>query len=445
MENTQWPIVNRFEAFNDSLTMSGNAIGVFNKYLESLGDSYYFRFGGLKKTLVTADPKIIEHILQKNYKNYIKSDIQTKKMGQFLGDGLLTSHGPHWLTQRRIIQEGFKKDKLKSYLSKMEETVEHNLKNLEADSLNSVDLAKFLTVVSFEMVMTTLFTQRINQAELNHIAYTIHTVQKYILKQIVQPYTSLWSKISSEYSCHQKKRAEADRIILNIIRNRKQSEDSTADILDILLQARYEETGTGMTEQQVLMESMQLIVAGHETSSTSLLWTIYLLTQHPEVYSMVKAELDSMDEISMESLMGLTYTTQVIQESMRMYPPFWMIDRQALNDDHVEGYSIQKGTMVLIYTYGIHHSEKYWQQPDVFNPDRFSGTNPKKESPFTYLPFGAGPKGCIGGNYAMLQMLILLKRIVSTFDISLEKKVVELSPYIILKPKEKILFNLTPR
>ena len=200
-----------------------------------------------------------------------------------------------------------------------------------------------------------------------------------------------------------------------------------------------------MTEQQVLMESMQLIVAGHETSSTSLLWTIYLLTQHPEVYQKVKAELDSMNEISMENLMILTYTKQLIQESLRMYPPFWMIDRQALEDDEVEGCMIKKGTMVLIYIYGIHHSEKHWQHPDIFNPERFSGTNPKKESPFTYLPFGAGPKGCIGGNYAMLQMLTILKKLVSKFEISLAKKEVELSPFIILKPKDKILYNLTSR
>lgn len=193
------------------------------------------------------------------------------------------------------------------------------------------------------------------------------------------------------------------------------------------------------------MESMQLIVAGHETSSTSLLWTIYLLSQHPEAYRKVKAELDNLEEISMDSLMDLTYTVLVIQESLRMYPPFWMIDRQAIADDEVEGYKIKKGTMVLVYIYGIHHSEKYWQQPDTFDPERFSGVNPKKESPFTYLPFGAGPKGCIGGNYAMLQMLVILKKVLSKFDISLDKKSVELAPFIILKPKEKILFNLTPR
>ena len=204
MQDTLLPIVNRFEAFSDSLTMSGNAIGVFNKYLEKLGDSYYFQFGGLKKALVTTDLKITEHILQNNYKNYSKSDIQTDKMGRFLGDGLLTSHGPHWLTQRRIIQEGFKKDRLKTYLHGMEDTIERNLKNLEADSLKNFDLATFLTVVSFEMVMTTLFTQRISQAELNHIAHTIITVQKYILKQIVQPYTIPWTTMTGEYSRHQK-------------------------------------------------------------------------------------------------------------------------------------------------------------------------------------------------------------------------------------------------
>ncbi|MFN8354494.1 MAG: cytochrome P450 [Spirosomataceae bacterium] len=443
MPQIDFPLVNRIDAFKDSFIMSENAIGVFNNYLTKLGGAYYFPFGGIKKGLVITDPHIIEHVLLTNYKNYKKSDIQNKKMGAFLGDGLLTSHGSYWLTQRRIIQEGFKKDKLKSYLQNMDSILDRRLNNIAPTQLQDFDLATFLTHVAFEMVMGSLFTHNLKEDELNQITYTIITVQKYILDQIIQPYLIPFTKISGVYSNLQRNRRNADNILLKIIKNRKQSNVAANDMLDILLKARYDETGEGMTEEQILMESMQLIVAGHETSATALFWTFYLLTQHQDIYCKVKKELDGCEEITTESLMKLTYCVQVIQEALRIYPPFWMIDREAINDDYVSGYKIRKGTMLLIYIYGIHNNDKFWSQPDKFNPERFSSMNPKKETPFTYLPFGAGPKGCIGGNYATIQMLIILKKMLSKFNISANSKITSLEPLIMLKPKNKIYFTLT--
>ncbi|MBL7793637.1 MAG: cytochrome P450 [Saprospiraceae bacterium] len=440
------PSVHRFQGFWDSLNMSENPIRVFSRYLDKLGSSYYFPFGGIKQALVTTDPLLIEHVLQKNYKNYGKSEIQTKKMGQFLGDGLLTSHGSYWLTQRRIIQEGFKKDRLQSYLQGMEEIVSRNLIALGAQTNTSTNLDTFLKKVTFEMVMGSLFSERIDPKDLQTVAYTIGAVQKYILNQIVQPYLTPWTKISGEYSQHQRNRELSDQVIRSIIQNRKGQYHPQADILDILLQVKYQETGKGMTDSQILQESMQLIVAGHETSSTVLLWTIYLLTQHPEIYEKVKSELEGLSNISMESLSTLTYTLQVLQEAMRLYPPFWMIDREALADDEVGGIRIDKGTMVLVYIYGVHHSSEYWEDPDSFNPNRFHGGNPKKETPFTYLPFGAGPKGCIGGNYATLQMLVILKKLLAAYEITFTGgKNVGIAPLIMLKPKEELFFNLKER
>ena len=441
------PKVSRIRSFSESLRMKSNPILIFSKHQKILGNTYYYHLGGVKKALITSSPVIIEHVLQKNYKNYSKSEIQKKKMGHFLGDGLLTSHGAYWITQRRIIQEGFKKDKLKSYIQTMDRIVLDTMEKIKAEArLRPIDLNKYLRQVTFEMVMGTLYSDSLSEVELNKIGNTISTIQKFILKQIVQPYLNFWYKFTGELERHEKQRESADKIIFDVIQKRNQSSNNYSDLLQTLIDARYKETGLGMTEKQILMESMQLIVAGHETSSTALSWTIYLLMQNQEAFKIVRQEMEALNENELPDLEDLSkfeYTMQVIDEALRLYPPFWMLDRESIEDDEIEGYKIPKGTMVLIYLYGLHHSNKFWEKPEIFDPARFQRANKVNHVPYSYIPFGAGPKGCLGGNYATLQMLIILQRLLKKFDLSLDTQETVISePLIILKPKGNIYYNI---
>jgi cytochrome P450 len=440
------PEVKRLSAFFDSVHMSKNPVSVFHKYQLQHGPNYKFHFGGIKPAIVTTSPDVIQHILQKNYTNYHKSEIQLKRLGHFLGDGLLTSHGKYWLTQRRIMQEGFKKDKLKSFSSVMNGIVESYCAKLN-HSINDqpVEISSFLKNMTFEMVMGTLYSNSIDQQELSYIGNTISNTQEFIIRQIVQPYMHGWFRLGGELKKHEMAREASDEIIMRIVKNRRNGDGKATDMLQTLLDVKYKETGTGMTDKQVLMESMQLIVAGHETSSTALTWILYLLAEHPESFNKVRDELIAQSAKGLpdiEDLSGYEYTIKVIEESLRLYPPFWMIDRQALEDDAAGDVKIPKGTTLLVFIYGLHHSKAYWDEPEIFNPERFDKINMQKHLPFTHIPFGGGPRGCIGGKYALLQMLIILAHLFSNYDMSLSYPgKIDIGPLVILRPRGKVFFN----
>ncbi len=433
-------------SFFDSKKMMNNPVEIFTKYTRLLGDTYSFHFGGVKPAMVTSNPDIIQHVLQKNYTNYQKSEIQVKRLGHFLGPGLLTSHGKYWLTQRRLIQEGFKKDKLVTYTKIMEQVVSEAFEEIDKKADEQVlDIASFMKELTFKMVMRTLFSNSLNEKELKTIGYSITTVQQFILKTIVQPYLNPWFKVSGILRKYENLTKESDKIIMGIVKNRRKIKEPNPDMLQTLLNAKYDETGTGMTDEQIQMESMQLIVAGHETSSTGLSWILYLLTQHPDSFKKVKEEINNLTDtgFDIKQYDKLEYTIQVIEESLRLYPPFWMVDRVSMEDDEVMGYVIPKNTTVLVFIHGVQHSSEYWEDPEKFNPDRFNKRKAKKHQPFTQIPFGGGPRVCIGGNYAMQQMLLILTKMIRRYDISLAQyDPVEIGPMLILRPKGKMNMNL---
>jgi cytochrome P450 len=202
-----------------------------------------------------------------------------------------------------------------------------------------------------------------------------------------------------------------------------------------------------MSDELVLSESMQLLVAGHETSSNALSWMFYLLSSRPDCLEKVQQEFDSVlgdAPLSASDVPRFEFVTQVIQEALRLYPPFWMIDRMAVADDLAGDVAIPRGSMVIVFVYGAHHAPKYWQNPEEFDPDRFTKANEKLQPPFTYLPFGGGPRGCIGGNYAMLQILMILSVLLRRYDFQLSPgQTIEARPMVILRPKHGIRMNFT--
>ena len=216
------------------------------------------------------------------------------------------------------------------------------------------------------------------------------------------------------------------------------------DLLQTLMDARYSD-GEGMSDELVLSESMQLLVAGHETSSNGLSWILYLLSTRPDCLEKVRQEIDSVlgdAPLSFSAVPNLIFTTQVIQEALRLYPPFWMIDRMAVADDRIGDTAIPAGSMVIVSVYGAHHAPRYWPDPETFDPERFA--KGKVNTPFTHLPFGAGPRGCIGANYAMLQILMILSDLLRKYDFELTPgQAIEARPMVILRPKHGIRMTFT--
>ena len=291
-------------------------------------------------------------------------------MGHFLGKGLLTTHGEAWRTQRRLIQKGFDRKQLEALSSIMQDSLAESLQDFEREARSgSVDIYPHLMKMTFSMVARSLFGAKLKDEDIDLVSHTICTVQEFIVRQTLQPYMNPWFAVSGDLRKHEEMRARADSILMAYIKQRRHQEPGH-DLLQTLMDARYSD-GEGMSDELVLSESMQLLVAGHETSSNALSWLFYLLSTHPDCLEKVRQEFDSMlgdAPLSYTDVPRFEFTAQVIQEALRLYPPFWMIDRMAVADDRAGDVAIPRGSTVIVFVYGAHHAPRYWQNPESFRP-----------------------------------------------------------------------------
>jgi len=426
--------------------MARNPVQVLSNYTALRGDTFRFYFGGVKEAIVTTNPAVIQHVLKTNSENYHKSEIQVKRMGHFLGKGLLTTEGEAWRTQRRLIQTGFERKQLEVLSSIMQDSLADSLRDFDRQArIGPVDIYPLTMKITFGMVGRSLFGARLKEQDVDLISLAISTVQEFMVRQTIQPYLNPWFAVSGELRRHEEMRTRAFGILLDYIRRRRE-EAPGHDLLQILMDARYSD-GHGMDDELVLSESMQLLVAGHETSSNALSWLLYLLSSRPDCVDRVRQEFDSVlgeKPLSYSDVSKFEFTTHVILEALRLYPPFWMVDRMALADDRAGDLAIPRGAMVVVFIYGVHHSSRYWENPESFQPERFTKVKEKLHTPFTHLPFGAGPRGCIGGNYAMLQILMILSVLLRKYDFRLVPgQTIEARPMVILRPEHGIRMTFT--
>ena len=426
--------------------MVRNPVEVLSRYSELFGDTFKLYLGGLKEAIVTTNPAVIQHVLKTNAENYQKSDIQVKRMGHFLGKGLLTTHGEAWRTQRRLIQKGFDRKQLEALSAIMQGSLAESLRDFDRQiGCGAVDIYPHMMKMTFAMVAKSLFGAQLKDEDIDLVSHTICTVQEFIVRQTLQPYMNPWFEVSGELRRHEDMRVRADGILMTYIQQRRNQEPGH-DLLQTLMDARYSD-GEGMSDQLILSESMQLLVAGHETSSNALSWLLYLLSSRTDCLERVRQEFDSVlgdAPLSYSDVPKFEFATQVIQEALRLYPPFWMVDRMAVADDRVADLAIPRGSTIIVYVYGAHHAPRYWPDPESFDPERFTKANEKLHTPFTYLPFGAGPRGCIGGNYAMLQILMILSALLRRYDFQLSPgQTIEARPMVILRPKHGIRMTFT--
>jgi cytochrome P450 len=440
------PAVSRWRSFADSHAMASNPVQVLTKYNEAFGDTFRFYLGGIKEAIVTTDPSVIQHVLKTNAENYRKSEIQVKRMGHFLGKGLLTTEGEAWKTQRRLIQKGFDRKQLDALSIIMQDSLAHSLSDFDEQIRSGpVDIYPQLMRITFAMVARSLFGARLKNEDIDLVSHTISTVQEFIVRQTLQPYLNPWFSVSGQLRKHEQMRSSADAVLMEYIKRRR-NEAPGHDLLQTLMDARYTD-GKGMSDDLVLSESMQLLVAGHETSSNALSWMLYLLSSQSDCLERVRQEFDDVlgdAPLGHADVPKFVFTTQVIQEALRLYPPFWMVDREAIADDRVGDVVISAGSMVIVHVYGAHHAPKHWPAPETFDTDRFIKGSEKLREPFTYLPFGAGPRGCIGNHYAMLQILMILSELLRRYDFQIVPgQTIEARPMVILRPKHGIRMTFT--
>lgn len=447
---THIPHIPRWKTALLSFKMAKDPLPYINHFL-SEQPTVQLYLGGLYKMILTRDPDFVQHILQKNHRIYKKSEVHFDKIRHFLGRGLLTSEGDYWLQQRRLIQPGFHKKRLEGLLLLMDRVAGDFLDRMDEEikAQPEVDMYEKMQELTFRIIANSIFSTDLKEEELHKLSESITRLQAFIIRQIRQPYLNRWFRLSGQVRIHEELRDEGNAITMSYIQARRQNPGDHSDLLQMLLDARYEDTGEGMTDQQLIDESNILFVAGHDTSANALSWSWYLLSQHPEVLEKVREEVRThltSARPTFDQIARLTYTEQVLEESMRLYPPAWTTNRVAKEDDEFKGIKIQKGTTFATYIYGVHHSPELWDEPEAFRPERFAKEKKKDHHPFAFLPFGGGPRLCIGNNFAMMEMKLILARMVNRYDVKLvEGQEVKPLPLITLRPENGIRMRVNRR
>ena len=400
--------------------------------MESNCNSFSIKPFFTKRIVLTRDAQMAREILQKKHKSFEKSKLQTHNLSKYIGYGLLTATGQYWLQQRRLIQPAFHKEKINGLLQIISNTIEEEVSSFQTKT--SLDLYSLMNTLAFKIIAKSLFNFSADPKTLSRLQVIIEALQQFIVKEIRQPHKKLWYHLSGQMKSNMAMVKESRDIINDIIEERRASKEFHDDLLDMLLSAQYED-GSYMTNEQLIDEILILFVAGHETTANALTFTLFLLANNQEELKKATEEAKRFDlgDLSIKSFSGLQYIKQCIDESMRLYPPAWITDRVCLQDESVGEYHFKKGTMIGVSIYEMHHHEDYWEAPEKFMPNRFSEENKKKIAPF-YMPFGAGPRLCIGNNFAMFEMQLTLQSILSKYNIETDKSTIDINPLITLKP-----------
>ena len=403
-----------------------NPISTMQESMSRFNGTYTVNMG-MMRIIATQNPGLIDHVLKSNHRNYQKSEIQTDYLGKFIGKGLLTANGDYWLKQRRLIQPGFHTDKIKALYSNIKNTVDNFLSTLPT---GIVDVYPLMHKLAFDIVINSLFTIDVPAAQRKQLADFISDVQDYVIREVRNPHKRWWFRLSGELKSNLDKAAGARNVIRDLIRQRKMDQHRHDDLLDMLLDARYEDTGEPMNEQQVIDEILILLIAGHETTANALSWTLYLLAHHRDEQRKARQSSTSLE---LQQIVRNEVLNNVISESMRLYPPAWISDRVALEDDEYGDFFIPKGTVIVIFYYGLHRDAGAWSDALSFKPSRFSKDN-ARDIKKIYYPFGSGPRLCIGNNFAMAEMAIFLQSFVEMFEVEPGDVEPDIMPLVTLRP-----------
>lgn len=442
------PVVSRLQGLAETRQLLKDATAVLSRHASLHGGAFYYYLGGVRRVLVVTDPLVLRHMLKDNWQNYPKSALQRRRMGEFLGPGLLTDHGEEWRRKRRTLQKAFGPGRMEEHATLMDAALVPALANFDRRAaIGPIDLGRELTRLTFATTTRALFSLEMTDHEVEQISDGILAVQEFIVRGIVRPYLQPWWRLTREHTRHIAIRRGGDAILKRYIK--AQDSRATGNLFAILLAAPLGPGAQQLSEQQILNEALQILVAGHETSSIALSWIIWLLATNSAELALVSDEMRRVvgtRPVRAADLARLPITTRAIEESLRLYPPFWMVDRVACANDNAAGVPIAAGTTVIAFIHGAHHSTSYWREPEHFLLTRSYDFDREVDHGYRYLPFGAGPKSCIGAGFAMLQMIIVLNALLKRYHLHVVNgSAVRPEARIILRPRGGILVNAIPR
>lgn len=409
------------------------------------GDLVSFKLG-TQQTYLLNHPDLFKDVLVAHSYKFMKG-FGLQRAKQIFGEGLLTSEGEFHKRQRRLLQPAFHRDQVRSFGAVMTSCAAAMRDRWQPQ--RQVDTAEEMRRLTLAIVTKTLFHADVD-AEATEIGQALTTAIE-LFGTSLRPFADLLFRLPLPSTLRFKKSlAHLNACIYRIINERRASGKDYGDLLSMLLHAEEAEGGGGgMTDQQVRDEAITLFLAGHETTANALAWTWYLLAKHPQVEDQLHKEVDKVLASrlpTVDDLPALTYTRMVFAESMRCFPPAWIIARMAIEEHALSGYRIKPGSYLLMSPYLIHHDVRYYRDPFEFNPDRWSPDNANRQPPFTYLPFGAGPRICLGESFAWMEGILLIATFVQRWHMRLvPEHPIEPQPLITLRPRHGIPMVLEPR
>ena len=406
---------------------------------EEYGPVSRLRVGPYKMYLV-AHPDLVRQVLVSQVDNFPKSRLDQRFLGKFLGRGLLLSNGDFHRRQRALIQPAFHARRIEAYGRTM---VDYTRRMLDAWSPGQVlDVDHEMMRLTMFIVAKTLFDADVS-ATAERAGEAIQTLQEAANVELNRSFAMpMWIPTANNRR-FRRARSVVDEVILGIIAQRRASAtngqvEDTGDLLSMLLLAK-DEDGRAMNDQEIRDEAVTLFAAGHETTSNATAWTWYFLSQNPDVEARLHAEVDAVLDgrpPTVADLKNLTYTEMVLKESLRLRPPAWALAaRTVLEDTEIGDYTIPAGSTIFVSPYQLHRLPEYFPDPERFDPERFTPENEKKLPRYAYLPFGAGPRICIGNSFAMMEAHLILATVAQHYGPELVPgQEVEMAPLITLTP-----------
>jgi cytochrome P450 len=439
---TQW-IPLPFGAFGEVLR---DPLGFQLRARERFGDVVRFRNGTILVHFLY-HPDHVRRVLHDCQKHYLRG-WQYRLLRRLFGDNLVVSDGDFWMRQRRLAQPAFHRDRLAKYAEVMVDATGQMLGRWgDAAAEQAIDVWREMSRLTLAIAGRALFSQDASQ-EADAVGREFGIVASYLEQRFNKPLTlPVWVPTATNRQFKAAKRT-LYAIVQEFIRERRREGGDRGDLLSMLMQARDEETGEQMTDEQLCCEALTFLIAGHETTATALAWTWFLLASHAAVRQRVREEIEAVlgdRPPTAADVPRLRMTRMVIEEAMRLYPPIWALTREAVVEDEVGGYRIPAGSMIVLSPFVTHRHPDFWEKPDVFDPDQFSAERVAQRPKGAYFPFLSGPHQCIGNEFAMLEMCLIVAGVLQKFDLELRPgQAIQPKASLALRPNGPVWVMLKP-
>jgi cytochrome P450 len=379
-------------------------------------------------------PSDIKRVLLSNPRNYTKGE-GMDRVKILLGTGIMTSEGDLWRRQRRMMQPMFHRrilDQFSRLIHDVNETFAARWA-AKAAAGEPINLTDDVSELILDIVLHSIFGTDLPRLERQAGGNPFALVAK-------EPNRDL--KFAFRFR-------SLSKLVAELIERRRRESEQHFDFLAMLMAARERDTGAAMSNKELIDELMTLIVAGHETTAAALTWTWYLISGHPETAARLEAEADAHNQqgpLALDAAESLTFTHQVLNEALRLYPPGWLFTRRTIEADELGGFAIAPRTDVFICPYLLHRHPQFWSDPERFKPERFAGADAAERHPFAYIPFSVGPRHCIGEHLAMFEMLAHLQAMTRRFRLTRSgNEPIELEAQINLRPRSPLMMTVRTR